>query len=79
VLPPATAQLITTRPLRSLLLSVLLALVTVWGALFVGYYSPYPVGFWLTSIAFAGYVTTAAATALAGRSRQHVMPQGAPA
>jgi zinc/manganese transport system permease protein len=79
VLPPATAQLITTRPLRSMLLSVLLALVTVWGALFVGYYSPYPIGFWLTSIAFAGYVTTAAATTLAGRSRQHVTPQGAPA
>jgi zinc/manganese transport system permease protein len=58
---------------------VLLALVTVWGALFAGYYSPYPIGFWLTSIAFAGYVVTAAATTLAGWSRRHVMPQGAPA
>jgi zinc/manganese transport system permease protein len=79
VLPPATAQLITTRPLRSMLLSVLLALVAAWTALFVGYYSPYPVGFWLTSIAFAGYVGTAAVTTLAGRSRRHVTPQGAPA
>jgi zinc/manganese transport system permease protein len=79
VLPPATAQLITTRPLRSMLLSVLLALVAAWTALFVGYYSPYPIGFWLTSIAFAGYVGTAAVTTLAGWSRRHVAPQGAPA
>jgi zinc/manganese transport system permease protein len=70
VLPPATAQLITVRPLRSVLLSVLLALVTVWAALFVGYYSPYPIGFWLTSIAFAGYVVTTAATGLTGWTRQ---------
>ena len=27
-------------------------LVTVWVALIVAYYSPYPVGFWLTSLAF---------------------------
>ncbi len=35
------------------------ALVTVWAALFVGYYSAYPIGFWLTSIAFAGYLLAA--------------------
>jgi zinc/manganese transport system permease protein len=59
VLPPATAQLLTARPLRGILLSVALALTTVWAALFVAYYSPYPLGFWLTMIAFAGYVVTA--------------------
>jgi zinc/manganese transport system permease protein len=52
VLPAATAQRLSARPVPSLVLSVLLALVTVWAALFVGYYSPYPIGFWLTSIAF---------------------------
>jgi zinc/manganese transport system permease protein len=67
VLPPATAQLITARPARGILLAVGLALVTVWVALSIGYYSPYPIGFWLTSIAFAGYVVTAGATALGGR------------
>src|SRR5439155_11472974 len=41
VLPPATAQLVTSRPARSLVLSVALALATVWVALFVAYYSPY--------------------------------------
>jgi zinc/manganese transport system permease protein len=57
VLPPATAALITPRPAASLLVSVLLALGTVWVALFIAYYSPYPIGFWLTTIAFAGYAT----------------------
>jgi zinc/manganese transport system permease protein len=58
ILPPATARLLTAAPGRGLLLSVGLALVTVWVALFVAYYSPYPIGFWLTSIAFALYVLT---------------------
>jgi zinc/manganese transport system permease protein len=61
VLPPATAQLVTARPVRSLLLSVALGLVTVWLALFVAFYSPYPIGFWLTTVAFGGYVLVAVA------------------
>ncbi|MBO0868188.1 MAG: metal ABC transporter permease [Micromonosporaceae bacterium] len=67
VLPPATAQLLTARPAASLTLSVALALVTVWVALFVAYYSPYPIGFWLTTIAFGLYVLAYAA--VAGRAR----------
>ncbi len=63
VLPPATAQLVTPRPVRSLALSVVLAAVTVWVALFIAYYSPYPIGFWLTTIAFGQYALTFAATA----------------
>jgi zinc/manganese transport system permease protein len=74
VLPPATAQLITARPARSMVLSVLLALGTVWLALFVAYYSPYPIGFWLTSIAFTGYVLTAAATAVGARTGRQPVP-----
>jgi zinc/manganese transport system permease protein len=62
VLPPATAQRLTARPLASLLLSVGLGLVTVWTALIVGYHSPYPIGFWLTTVAFGLY-----ALAVAGR------------
>jgi zinc/manganese transport system permease protein len=68
VLPPATAQLITARPVRSLALSVLLALVTVWVALFVAYYSPYPIGFWLTTVAFGLYVLSYAGTRVRRRA-----------
>jgi zinc/manganese transport system permease protein len=67
VLPPATAQLLTTRPRSSLLLSVGLALITVWIALFVAYYSPFPIGFWLTTIAFGLYALTYLGANLRGR------------
>ena len=47
-------------------------------ALFVAYYSPYPIGFWLTTIAFGlyaltqaiTYTATAARTRLGGRATQ---------
>ena len=67
VLPPATAARLTARPAYGLALSVVLAAVTVVVALFIAYYTPYPVGFWLTSLAFALYVT--ASTAAAARAR----------
>jgi zinc/manganese transport system permease protein len=77
VLPPATAQLLTPRPLASLAVSVGLALVTAWVVLFVAYYSPYPIGFWLTTIAFGLYAFThagAAARARLGRPAARLVP-----
>ena len=59
LLPPATAQLITARPAPSLALSIAIGLLTVWSALFVAVYSAYPIGFWLTTIAFGLYVVVA--------------------
>jgi zinc/manganese transport system permease protein len=56
VLPAATAQTLTARPAMSLLLSVGLAVLITWVALGVAYYSPYPVGFWITTVAFAVFV-----------------------
>ncbi|BCJ36393.1 ABC transporter permease [Actinocatenispora thailandica] len=69
VLPAATAHRITARPARSLALSVLFGLVAVWTSLTAAYFSPYPLGFWLTSIAFAGFV--AAGGIRAGHDRRH--------
>ena len=77
VLPPATAQLLTARPARSLVLSVVLALASVWVALFVTYYSAYPIGFWLTTIAFAGYAVTYAVTVARTRWGTRPVPAGA--
>ncbi|MFF7403395.1 metal ABC transporter permease [Streptomyces murinus] len=56
VIPAATAQTLTARPASSLALSVLLALAATWLGLTAAYYSPYPLGFFVTSIAFAGYL-----------------------
>ena len=52
--------------MRGLVLSVALALVTVWAALFVAFYSPYPIGFWFTTIAFGLYAVSYGATVVRG-------------
>lgn len=67
VLPPATAQLITPKPVYSVALSVGMAVLTVWVALFIAYYSPYPIGFWLTTIAFGLYALSYAGSAARAR------------
>jgi zinc/manganese transport system permease protein len=56
VAPPAAAQRITLRPAIGLILSVAFALVTVWLALAIAYFSIYPVGFYVTTIGFVIYV-----------------------
>lgn len=56
VTPAATAQQITARPSLGLVLSVLIALSVTWVGLGVAYFSPYPVGFWVTSLSFGAYV-----------------------
>ncbi len=53
VTPAATAQLITARPGRGLVLSVVLAFGVTWLGLGIAYFSPYPVGFCVTSLASA--------------------------
>jgi zinc/manganese transport system permease protein len=56
VMPAATAQALTARPAVSLTLSVVLAVVVTWLGLGVAYYSVYPIGFFITTIAFVPYV-----------------------
>ena len=40
---------------RSLALSVALGLAIVWSGLAIAYYSPYPVGFWISAVALSTY------------------------
>lgn len=56
VSPGAAAQEITTRPLFGIILSVALALLVTWSGIIVAYFTPYPVGFYITSFAFAAYL-----------------------
>ena len=60
VMPPATAQLLTARPGVSVAITVAIGLVVTWLGLAVAYFTPYPIGFFVTSFAFAGYVGAAA-------------------
>lgn len=66
VAPAAAAQQVTRRPLPGLVLSIALALAIVWLALALAYFSIYPVGFYVTTLAFGAYVALRAARA--GRS-----------
>jgi zinc/manganese transport system permease protein len=65
IAPPAAAQQVTMRPLRSLALSVAFAVLVVWLGLGVAYFSPYPVGFWITTFAFGLYLLAAGGRRLA--------------
>ena len=56
VTPAAIAERLTTHPPRAIALSVLLALLFSWGGLGAAYYSPYPVSFFITSLAFGAYL-----------------------
>ena len=56
VMPAATAQVLTARPALSLALTVLIGLAVTWIALAVAYFTPYPIGFYVTTFAFAAYL-----------------------
>ncbi|HST33486.1 MAG TPA: metal ABC transporter permease [Solirubrobacteraceae bacterium] len=56
VAPAASAQALTARPLASLALTVALGLLVVWLGLGIAYFSIYPAGFFVATVAFAVYV-----------------------
>jgi zinc/manganese transport system permease protein len=56
VLPPATAQRVSARPSVSLAVGVVIALLVTWIGLGAAFFSPYPSGFWITTLAFGAYV-----------------------
>ena len=56
VTPAAIGQRLSTRPSHAMLLSVIVSLSATWLGLFVAFYEPYPVSFFITAIVFATYV-----------------------
>jgi len=56
VAPAATAQLLAKRPRRIILISVVIALIATWLGLFVAFFEPYPVSFFITTIVFVFYL-----------------------
>ncbi len=76
VAPAATAQLITPRIGASVAVTVLLGVAITWVGLALAYFYDYPVGFYITAVAFSVYVIARLAraaidhpTLLHGRSR----------
>ncbi|WP_269854846.1 metal ABC transporter permease [Streptomyces sp. RPT161] len=54
--PAATARCLTDRPLHAVVLSVVIALLTAWASIAAAYQTNWPVGFFVTAFAFAGYL-----------------------
>ncbi|MGD0318567.1 MAG: metal ABC transporter permease [Nitrososphaerales archaeon] len=75
VTPAATAQYLAKRPQRAIMISVLIALAATWSGLFIGFYEPYPVSFFITSIAFVAYL---AVRAWDWKSPKRIKPGGVP-
>jgi zinc/manganese transport system permease protein len=54
--PPAAARCFSDRALVAMALSVVLALVTIWGALACAFTSNWPVGFWVGTFSAAWFI-----------------------
>ncbi len=69
VTPAAIARQVTARPALALAIGAPLAVAFTWLGLAAGYFSPYPVGFFITTFAFGSYVAVSAARWLLARNR----------
>ncbi|MGI8912746.1 MAG: metal ABC transporter permease [Chloroflexota bacterium] len=58
VTPGAIARRLSTRTAMGVALAMLLALLFTWAGLAVAYFTPYPVGFFISSFAFGTYILT---------------------
>ncbi len=56
VTPAAIAQLLSSRPQTAILISVVIALLATWLGLFIAFYTPYPVSFFITTLVFGLYL-----------------------
>ena len=56
VTPAATAQLLAKRPRQVILISVVIALMATWLGLFIAFFEPYPVSFFITTFVFFFYL-----------------------
>jgi zinc/manganese transport system permease protein len=86
VMPAATGQQLSSRPWRSLILTVGIGVGVTWLALGVAYFSVYPIGFWVTTFAFAAYLLAVGSRLAIGRRGRRpagaggsAVPAGVPA
>lgn len=73
VMPAAAAQRFTARPSLGLVVSVVIGLLVTWLGLVVAYYSPYPMGFYVTTFAFGVYIVSIAVRQVV--DRHHRLPR----
>lgn len=67
VAPAATALRLTARPGLGLALAVGIAVGVVWLGEGIAFFSPYPIGFWVTTLGFGAFLLASGCRALADR------------
>jgi zinc/manganese transport system permease protein len=68
VAPAATAHKLTTRPSMGVALSIAFALLATWIGETLAFFTVYPIGFWVTTVSFAGYLTASLWRVVADRA-----------
>ena len=58
VTPAAVSQRLAKRPIHGIGISILIALLATWFGLFIAFYLPYPVSFFITTMTFAVFVAS---------------------
>jgi zinc/manganese transport system permease protein len=76
VTPAAIAVRFTSRPPAAILIGIVLALLFTWLGLAIAYYSPHPVSFFITSLAFATYVAVRLSEPVRRRMQQQASARG---
>ncbi len=71
VAPAATATRLTTRPALGMALSVVVAVAVTWLGEAAAYFTVYPIGFWVTTLAFAAFLAATAWHAATDRLGRH--------
>jgi len=56
VTPAATAQMLARRPRQVIIISIVIALLATWLGLFIAFYTPYPVSFFICANVFVLYL-----------------------
>jgi len=74
VCPGAAAQQLTSRPGPGIALSVLIALAVTWVGMGCAFFTPYPIGFWVATLAYGTYVLASAYRAGVDRASLRARP-----
>ncbi|MEC3915607.1 metal ABC transporter permease [Nocardia sp. CDC160] len=79
VAPAAAAHQLTGHPGLGVAVAIGIALVVTWAGMAFAFYSPYPIGFWVSTFAFGCYLLCAGVRRWLDRRQQHVAaaPAGA--
>ncbi len=73
VTPAAAAHLLARRPINGIYISIAIALLTTWFGIFIAFYIPYPVSFFITSSTFILYFIIRSIKTIKKRSKNSLV------